>query len=132
MIFAPGAPHLLAVLDWELSTLGHPFADLAYQCMQWRMPNEGDLRGLAGADAAALGIPDEAAYVAAYCRRAGLAGIPDWTFLIAFSFFRIAAIVQGVYKRSLDGNASDPERARKMGAAVPMMARLAIEGVERG
>jgi aminoglycoside phosphotransferase (APT) family kinase protein len=132
MIFAPGAPHLLAVLDWELSTLGHPFADLAYQCMQWRMPNEGDLRGLAGADAAALGIPDEAAYVAAYCRRAGLAGIPDWTFLIAFSFFRIAAIVQGVYKRSLDGNASDPERARKMGAAVPMMARLAMEGVERG
>ena len=75
--------------------------------------------------------PSEADYVAAYCRRAGLAGIADWPFLIAFSFFRIAAIVQGVYKRSLDGNASDPERARKMGAAVPLMARLAMQGVER-
>jgi aminoglycoside phosphotransferase (APT) family kinase protein len=131
MIFAADAPRLLAVLDWELSTLGHPFADLAYQCMQWRLPNAGDFRGLGGLDGAALGIPDEAAYVAAYCRRAGLSGVPDWTFLIAFSFFRIAAIVQGVYKRSLDGNASNPDRARKMGAAVPLMARLAMEEVAR-
>ncbi|MGO8832430.1 MAG: phosphotransferase family protein, partial [Roseiarcus sp.] len=68
----------------------------------------------------------------AYCRRAGLAAIPDWPFLIAFSFFRIAAIVQGVYKRSLDGNASNPERARKMGQAVPLIARLANEVIERG
>jgi aminoglycoside phosphotransferase (APT) family kinase protein len=99
--------------------------------MQWRLPNAGEFRGLAGVDRAALGLPDEKTYVAAYCRRAGLAGIPDWTFLIAFSFFRIAAIVQGVYKRSLDGNASNPERGRKMGAAVPLMARLAMEEVER-
>ncbi|HEY1943854.1 MAG TPA: phosphotransferase family protein [Roseiarcus sp.] len=129
MIFAAEAPRLLAVLDWELSTLGHPFADLAYQCMQWRLPNAGDFRGLAGADRAALGIPDEASYVADYCRRRRLTHIPDWSFLIAFSFFRIAAIAQGVYKRSLDGNASNPERARKMGAAVPLMAKLAMEEV---
>ena len=132
MIFDARSPRLLAVLDWELSTLGHPFADLAYQCMQWRMPNEGLLQGLAGLDKAALGIPTEAEYVAAYCRRAGLEAIADWTFLIAFSFFRIIAICQGVYKRSLDGNASNPERARQMGAAVPVMARVAMEAIETG
>jgi aminoglycoside phosphotransferase (APT) family kinase protein len=132
MIFANGDARLLAVLDWELSTLGHPFADLAYQCMQWRLPNAGESRGLADLDRVALGIPSEADYVAAYCRRAGIAAIPDWAFLLAFSFFRVAAIVQGVYKRSLDGNASNPERARKMGEAVPLMARLAMEIVERG
>ncbi|MGA2042388.1 MAG: phosphotransferase family protein [Roseiarcus sp.] len=130
MIFDAATPRLLAVLDWELSTLGHPFADLAYQCMQWRLPNAGDFRGLAGLDRAALGIPTEADYVAAYCRRAGLAEIPHWTFLIAFSFFRIAAIAQGVYKRTLDGNASNPERGRKMGAAVPIMATLAMATIE--
>ena len=127
MIFDAQAPRLLAVLDWELSTLGHPFADLAYQCMYWRMPNASN--GLGGIDRAAEGIPTEAEYVAAYCRRAGLDGIADWTFLIAFSFFRVAAIVQGVYKRSLDGNASNPERAQQMGAAVPRMAKLAMEAI---
>jgi aminoglycoside phosphotransferase (APT) family kinase protein len=130
MIFDAQAPRLLAVLDWELSTLGHPFADLAYQCMYWRMPNASN--GLGGIDRAAEGIPTEADYVAAYCRRAGLDRIADWTFLIAFSFFRIIAIAQGVYKRSLDGNASNPERARQYGKAVPMMARLAIEAIETG
>ena len=123
---------MLAVLDWELSTLGHPFADLAYQCMQWRLPNTGESRGLAGLDRAALGIPTEAEYVALYCKRTGIAAMPDWAFLLAFSFFRVAAIVQGVYKRSLDGNASNPERARKMGEGVPLMARLAMEIVEKG
>jgi aminoglycoside phosphotransferase (APT) family kinase protein len=132
MIFAAGDARLLAVLDWELSTIGHPFADLAYQCMQWRLPNTGQSRGLAGVDRAALGIPTEADYVARYCARAGIAGVPDWAFLLAFSFFRVAAIVQGVYKRSLDGNASDPERARKMGEGVPLMARLAMDVVEKG
>ena len=132
MIFDSRTPKLLAVLDWELSTLGHPFADLAYQCMQWRLPNAGAFRGLGGVDRAAAGIPSEAEYVAGYCRRTGLDHIPDWTFLIAFSFFRVAAIVQGVYKRSLDGNASNPERAREMGKAVPLMAKLAMEEVDRG
>jgi aminoglycoside phosphotransferase (APT) family kinase protein len=132
MIFAKASAELLAVLDWELSTLGHPFADLAYQCMQWRLPNTGESRGLAGLDRTALGIPNEADYVALYCERTGIAGVPDWAFLLAFSFFRVAAIVQGVYKRSLDGNASNPERARKMGEAVPLMARLATEIIEKG
>jgi aminoglycoside phosphotransferase (APT) family kinase protein len=131
MIFARDSAKLLAVLDWELSTLGHPFADLAYQCMQWRLPNAGEHRGLAGLDRAALGIPSDEEYIAAYCRRRGLDGVPHWPFLIAFSFFRIAAIVQGVYKRALDGNASNPQRGIKMGAAVPVMAKLAIEEVER-
>src|SRR5271168_4841042 len=129
MIFDASSPRLLAVLDWELSTLGHPFADLAYQCMQWRLP-AGRYRGLAGVDRAANGIPTEAEYVAAYCRRMGLKDIPDWTFLIAFSFFRSIAIHQGVYKRSLDGNASNPELARQLGASVPMVAHIAIEAVE--
>ncbi len=139
MIFDNASAALAAVLDWELSTLGHPFADLAYQCMQWRMPNVvtsrtqiGDSRGLGGVDRAALGIPTESEYVDAYCRRADIAGVPGWTFLLAFSFFRYAAIAQGVYKRSLDGNASNPERARKAGQAVPMLARLAIEVIEQG
>ena len=132
MIFAHDSGRLLAVLDWELSTLGHPFADLAYQCMQWRLPNEGDMRGLAGIDRAAKGLPSEEDYVATYCRRMGLSGVPHWPFMIAFSFFRIAAILQGVYKRALDGNASNPERGIKMGAAVPLMAKLAIEEIERG
>jgi aminoglycoside phosphotransferase (APT) family kinase protein len=132
MIFDRRAPRLVAVLDWELSTLGHPFADLAYQCMQWRLPHSGSFSGLGGIDRAAEGIPTEAEYVVLYCRRAGLERVPDWTFLVAFSFFRAAAIVQGVYKRSLDGNASNPERARRMGEAVPLMARLAMEAIDAG
>ena len=131
MIFDVKSPRLLAVLDWELSTLGHPFADLAYQCMQWRLPNE-RYRGLGGVDRAANGIPTEAEYVAAYCGRVGLESIPDWTFLIAFSFFRSIAIHQGVYKRSLDGNASNPELARQAGESVPFVAHIAWEGVEAG
>ena len=129
MIFDSSSPRLLAVLDWELSTLGHPLADLAYQCMQWRLPN-GRYRGLGGVDRAANGIPTEAEYVAAYCKRMGFETIPNWTFLVAFSFFRSIAIHQGVYKRSLDGNASNPELARQVGESVPFVAHIAWEGVE--
>jgi aminoglycoside phosphotransferase (APT) family kinase protein len=131
MIFDAHSPRLLAVLDWELSTLGHPFADLAYQCMHWRLPHA-DFNGLGGVDRAAEGIPSEADYVAVYCRRSGLEAVPNWTFLIAFSFFRYAAIAQGVYKRALDGNASNPKRAQHYGQAVPMMAQFAMEAVETG
>jgi aminoglycoside phosphotransferase (APT) family kinase protein len=127
MIFALNEPCILAVLDWELSTLGHPFADLAYQCMQWRLPSVGAFRGLGGLDRREHGLPTEAEYVARYCERTGVSGIPNWTYYLAFSFFRLAAILQGVYKRSLDGNASNPERARRMGEAVPMLAAMAIE-----
>jgi aminoglycoside phosphotransferase (APT) family kinase protein len=130
MIFAPDSARLLAIIDWELSTLGHPFSDLAYQCMQWRLPHEGDFRGLAGVERASSGIPTEEAYVEAYCRRMGLTGIPGWTFCLAFSFFRLAAILQGVLKRALDGNASNPERGLKMGKAVPLLARMACDLVE--
>jgi aminoglycoside phosphotransferase (APT) family kinase protein len=127
MIFAPDRPEIAAVLDWELSTLGHPFSDLAYQCMQWRMPVGEEGRGLAGIDRKAHGLPTEEEYVAAYCRRMGLPGISDFDFCVAFSFFRMAAIVQGVKKRGLEGNASNPERAARMGRFVPEYARMGLE-----
>jgi aminoglycoside phosphotransferase (APT) family kinase protein len=130
MIFATEEPRILAVLDWELSTIGHPFADLAYQCMQWRLPSEGAFRGLGTLDRRAHGLPTEAEYVARYCERSGIAGIGNWSFYLAFSFFRLAAILQGVYKRALDGNASDPERGRRMGETVPMLAAMAVDLIE--
>ncbi|MEL6504215.1 MAG: phosphotransferase [Pseudomonadota bacterium] len=130
MIFANESEDVLAVLDWELSTLGHPLADLAYQCMQWRLPHQSGMRGLGGVDRAALGIPTEEDYVAAYCKRRGVDGIPDWKFYIAFCFFRLAAILQGVYKRAVDGNASNPERAKQMYAAVPLLAGAALMEIE--
>jgi aminoglycoside phosphotransferase (APT) family kinase protein len=132
MIFAPDGPEILAVLDWELSTLGHPYADLAYQCMQWRLPHSSGFKGLGGIDRAAIGLPSEQEYVELYCERRGLAGIGNWTFYLAFSFFRLAAICQGVYKRALDGNASNPEKARTYGEAVKLLAGLAVERIDGG
>ncbi len=122
LLFAPEGPRCLAVLDWELSTIGHPYADLAAVVMQWAMPTGPEGRGLEGVDRAAEGLMEDREFVDLYCARRGIAEIPRFGFYLAFCFFRMAGILQGVYKRALDGNASNPERALKTGAAVPRFA----------
>jgi len=122
MIFAKEGPSVLALLDWELSTLGHPFADLAYQCMHWRLPHQGDFRGLGGVDRVAQGLPSEDDYVARYCERRGIARPDNWRFYVVFSYFRLLAILQGVLKRGLDGNASNPRNLDMMKHVIAFMA----------
>jgi aminoglycoside phosphotransferase (APT) family kinase protein len=116
---------VIAVLDWELSTLGHPLADLAYFCMGLRLPTTPLTHGLMGVDREPLGIPSEEAIVQRYCELRGIDEIEHWSFYLAFSFFRLAAIAQGVYKRALDGNASN-ENAMKTGDTVVGLAQLAM------
>jgi aminoglycoside phosphotransferase (APT) family kinase protein len=131
LVFHATEPRILAVLDWELSTLGHPLADFAYHCMTWRLsPNQ--FRGLAGHDLAALGIPAEAEYVAAYCRRCGRPPIPrrEWEYYLAFNMFRLAAILQGIMARALQGNASSAE-AIETGKRARPLAEEAWRQVER-
>ena len=108
LIFHRSEPRVIGVLDWELSTIGDPIADFAYHVLTWRVTPE-LFRGLAGVDFAALGIPDEAAYVAAYCRRTGRGSVPDWEFYMVYGLFRLAAIMQGIAKRAIDGTAASRE-----------------------
>jgi aminoglycoside phosphotransferase (APT) family kinase protein len=126
MMFHRAEHNVLALVDWELSTLGHPFADLAYQCMQLRMNHEGVMPGLGGIDRASLGIPSEEEYVAMYCKRMGIDSIPHWNFYLVFSFFRFASILQGVKKRDIEGNASS-KKAANMGALVTPLAKMAVK-----
>ena len=133
VIFHPSEPRILAVLDWELSTLGHPLADFAYHAMTWRVTAD-EFRGIKGVDLASLGIPDEAAYVAAYCARTGREAIDDWDYYLAFNMFRMAAILQGILARAIQGNATSSEAVATGRRARPMAAagwRL-VEGLSAG
>jgi aminoglycoside phosphotransferase (APT) family kinase protein len=142
LMFDADAPRVVAVLDWELSTLGHPLADFSYHCMSWHIP-PGAFRGIGGLDLAALGIPDEASYVRRYCERVNAAVqgstlpplepdalMADWNYYLAYNMFRIAAILQGIAKRVVDGTAAS-EQARQAGAGALPMSELAWRFAQR-
>lgn len=131
MVFHPTEPRVIGVLDWELSTIGHPLGDFTYHLMAWQMPEVGiGSTGLAGKDLSALGIPSEEAYVELYCRRTGREGIANRNFYMAYNFFRIAAILQGIAGRVRDGTAASVH-AERAGQAVNPLAKIGWQFAER-
>jgi aminoglycoside phosphotransferase (APT) family kinase protein len=119
LVFHKTEPRIIGVLDWELSTIGDPLADFAYHCLTWRVTPE-LFRGLAGVDFGALGIPDEAAYLSQYCRHIGRGPVADWEFYMVYSLFRLAAILQGIAKRAIDGTAAGADAVATGATAIPM------------
>lgn len=134
LMFHPQEPRVIAVLDWELSTLGHPLADFSYHCMSWHIKTTSAARGLAGLDLQALGIPSELDYVRRYCERSGRSDVDsllrDWNFYLAYNLFRIAAILQGIAKRVQEGTASSAQ-AREAAAGAAPLAALGWQFAER-
>jgi aminoglycoside phosphotransferase (APT) family kinase protein len=129
LIWSHTEPKIIAVLDWELSTLGHPLADFSYHCMMYHFPPD-QFRGVLGAPLAELGIPCEEEYIAAYCQRTGRTSIPHWGFYIVYNAFRLAGILQGIMGRAVDGTAASPH-AREMGQRARVIAELAWRRVEQ-